>query len=63
MQVLVLFCEPGIIKVNDVRGITTKINPEGLDRLILVVQGKMTSQALKAVELFKFKVEIFQVNF
>ncbi|XP_042001727.1 DNA-directed RNA polymerase V subunit 5A-like [Salvia splendens] len=61
IKVLVLFCEPGIIKVNVVRGITTKIQ-EGLDRLILVVQGKMTSQALKAVELFKFKVEIFQIT-
>ncbi|KAG6414151.1 hypothetical protein SASPL_126869 [Salvia splendens] len=62
IKVLVLFCEPGIIKVNVVRGITTKIVQEGLDRLILVVQGKMTSQALKAVELFNIKVEVFQIT-
>ncbi|KAL1555375.1 DNA-directed RNA polymerase V subunit 5A [Salvia divinorum] len=62
IKVLVLFCDPGIIKVNVVRGITTRIVQEGLDRLILVVQGKMTSQASKAVELFPFKVEIFQIT-
>lgn len=63
LQVLVLFCGPQMVKVNVIRGIATQIvNKDTLSRLILVVQNKITSQALKAVDLFSFKVEIFQVN-
>lgn len=63
LQTLVLFCGQGIVKVNVIRGIIASIVQEGLNRLILVVQNKITNQALKAVELLKFKVEIFQVSF
>ncbi|EYU18650.1 hypothetical protein MIMGU_mgv1a0134841mg, partial [Erythranthe guttata] len=60
--VLVLFSGPGIVKVNNIRAIAAQIvNKDSLSGLILVVQNKMTSQALKAVELFSFKVEIFQI--
>ncbi|KAH6779637.1 Eukaryotic rpb5 RNA polymerase subunit family protein [Perilla frutescens var. hirtella] len=62
IKALVLFCEPGIVKVNVIRGITARIVQEGLNRLILVVQSKITSQASKAVELLPFKVEIFQIT-
>ncbi|KAL2465926.1 DNA-directed RNA polymerase V subunit 5A [Abeliophyllum distichum] len=62
-KVLVLFCGPHIVKVNVIRAIATQIvNRDSLSRLILVVQNKITSQALKAVGLFSFKVEIFQIT-
>lgn len=62
IKTLVLFCGQGIVKVNVIRGIIASIVQEGLNRLILVVQNKITNQALKAVELLKFKVEIFQIT-
>ncbi|PIN18311.1 RNA polymerase, 25-kDa subunit (common to polymerases I, II and III) [Handroanthus impetiginosus] len=63
IKVLVLFCGPIIVKVNVIRAIATQIvNKDSLSRLILVVQNKITNQALKAVELFSFKVEIFQIT-
>ncbi|KAL7194546.1 hypothetical protein ACSBR1_034886 [Camellia fascicularis] len=60
-KVLVIFCEPTAVKVNTIRSIASQImNRESLTRLILVVQNQMTNQAQKAVDLFSFKVEIFQ---
>ncbi|KAL0383470.1 UNVERIFIED_CONTAM: DNA-directed RNA polymerase V subunitA [Sesamum calycinum] len=60
---LVIFCGPSIVKVNVIRAIATQIvNKDSLSRLILVVQNKITNQALKAVDLFSFKVEIFQIT-
>ncbi|GMP77858.1 hypothetical protein CsSME_00033995 [Camellia sinensis var. sinensis] len=38
------------------------MNRESLTRLILVVQNQMTNQAQKAVDLFSFKFEIFQIT-
>lgn len=62
MQMMVVFCGPGIVKVNVIRGILTDIvNKDGLSGLILILQSHVTSQALKALDLFSFKVEIFQV--
>ncbi|XP_073284998.1 DNA-directed RNA polymerase V subunit 5A-like [Primulina huaijiensis] len=62
LKTLVLFCPPNIVKVNVIRAIVTEIvNRDRLNRLILVVQSKITSQALKAVELISCKVEIFQI--
>ncbi|CAA2952328.1 DNA-directed RNA polymerase V subunit 5A [Olea europaea subsp. europaea] len=64
IKVLVIFCGPQIVKVNVIRAIATQIvNRDTLSRLILVVQNKITNQALKAVGLFSFKVEIFQASF
>lgn len=64
LQVLVIFCGPNAVKVNVIRSILTQImNKESLSRLILVIQNQMTNPALKAVELFSFKVEIFQVKY
>ncbi|KAI7998939.1 hypothetical protein ACSBR2_034253 [Camellia fascicularis] len=62
-KVLVIFCEPTAVKVNTIRSIASQImNRESLTRLILVVQNQMTNQAQKAVDLFSFKVEIFQIT-
>ena len=64
LQILVVFSGPGIVKVNGVRDIAGQIvNRESLTGLILIVQNQITSQALKAVNLLSFKVEIFQVCF
>ncbi|KAK4404794.1 DNA-directed RNA polymerase V subunitA [Sesamum angolense] len=63
IKVLVIFCGSSIVKVNVIRAIATQIvNKDSLSRLILVVQNKITNQALKAVDLFSFKVEIFQIT-
>ncbi|KAF5962015.1 hypothetical protein HYC85_003224 [Camellia sinensis] len=59
-KVLVIFCEPTAVTI---RSIASQImNRESLTRLILVVQNQMTNQAQKAVDLFSFKVEIFQIT-
>ncbi|XP_028064958.1 DNA-directed RNA polymerase V subunit 5A-like [Camellia sinensis] len=58
---LSFFCESTAVKVNTIRSIAAQImNRETVTRLILVVQNQMTNQAQKAVDLFSFKVEIFQ---
>jgi DNA-directed RNA polymerase I, II, and III subunit RPABC1 len=52
-----------MLNVNGVRNILGQIvNRDTLSGLILVVQNHMTNQALKAVDVFPFKVEIFQVS-
>lgn len=62
LQILVIFCGPGSVKVTAIRNIAGQIvNRDTLSGLILIVESHVTSQALKAVELFSFKVEIFQV--
>ncbi|KAJ7976647.1 putative DNA-directed RNA polymerase II [Quillaja saponaria] len=62
-RVLVVFCGPSIVKVNVIRGVATQIvNREGLTGIILIVQNQVTNQALKAVKLFQFKVENFQIT-
>ncbi len=63
MQILVIFCGPSMVKVNVIRSIGGQIaNKETLNGLILIVQNNITNQALKAVDLYPFKVEIFQVG-
>ncbi|TKY62687.1 DNA-directed RNA polymerase V subunit 5A [Spatholobus suberectus] len=62
-SVLVIFCGTGVVKVTDIRNIAGQIvNRDTLTGLILIVQNHITSQALKAVNLFSFKVEIFQIT-
>ncbi|XP_071686519.1 DNA-directed RNA polymerases IV and V subunit 5B-like [Rutidosis leptorrhynchoides] len=62
-KILAVFCGPGPVKVNVIRWITTQImNKDSLSRLIIVVQSHITNQAMKSVELFSFKVEIFQIT-
>ncbi|KAK4481680.1 hypothetical protein RD792_012587 [Penstemon davidsonii] len=63
IKVLVVFCSPSRIKVNVVRAIATQIaNKESLSGLILIAQNEITNQALKAMDLFPFKVELFQIT-
>ncbi|XP_061367584.1 DNA-directed RNA polymerase V subunit 5A [Gastrolobium bilobum] len=62
-RILVIFCGPGIVKVNVIRSIAGQIvNRDTLTGLILIVQNRITSQGLKAVDLFSFKAEIFQIT-
>ncbi|XP_038903402.1 DNA-directed RNA polymerase V subunit 5A [Benincasa hispida] len=62
-RVLVIFCGTGAVKVNAIRNIAGQIaNKDSLHGLILIVQNQITNQAMKAVELFSFKVEIFQIT-
>lgn len=62
-KILVVFCDQGIVKVNQVRSIAGQItNKESLSRLIVVIQNKITDQAMKTWDLFSFNVEIFQIT-
>ncbi|ESW34110.1 hypothetical protein PHAVU_001G125200 [Phaseolus vulgaris] len=62
-RILVIFCGPGVVKVTAIRNIAGQIvNRDTLSGLILIVENHVTSQALKAVGLFSFKVEIFQIT-
>jgi len=57
-----VFCGTGIVKVNAMRVIAADVlSRENITGLILVLQSHITNQALKAVELFSFKVELFEV--
>lgn len=59
----VVFCGTGMVKVNEMRGIAADVlRRESITGLILVLQSHITNQALKAVELFSFKVELFEVH-
>ncbi|XP_057982713.1 DNA-directed RNA polymerase V subunit 5A [Malania oleifera] len=62
-KILVIFCGPEVVKVNTIRRIATQIvNKDSLKRLILILQNQITNQALKAVDIFSFKVEMFQIT-
>uniref|UniRef100_A0A7N0UP25 Uncharacterized protein n=1 Tax=Kalanchoe fedtschenkoi TaxID=63787 RepID=A0A7N0UP25_KALFE len=61
--VLVVFCGPAVVKVNVIRLIAAEItSKDNLTRLIIVLQSPITSQAQKALDLFSFKVELFQIT-
>ncbi|CAA0837421.1 DNA-directed RNA polymerase V subunit 5A [Striga hermonthica] len=63
IKAMVIFCSQAIVKVNVIRAISsTIVNKDSLNRLILVVHNKITNQAMKAVDLFSFKVEIIQIT-
>ena len=60
---MVVFYGPGTVQVSGIWLIAGLItNKESLTGLILILQNHITNQALKALELFSFKVEIFQVK-
>ncbi|KAL8095293.1 DNA-directed RNA polymerases IV and V subunit 5B-like [Apium graveolens] len=62
-KILVVFCDKGIVKVNQIRNLAGKItDKESLSRLIVVIQDKITDQATKTWDQFPFKVEIFQIT-
>ncbi|PON83211.1 DNA-directed RNA polymerase RPB5 subunit, eukaryote/virus [Trema orientale] len=62
-RILVIFCGPGVVKVNSVRSIAAQIvNKDTLTGLILILESQMTNQAQKSLDLLPFKVEIFQIT-
>ncbi|CAL9246082.1 unnamed protein product [Arabidopsis halleri] len=62
-KVKVVFFGTGMVKVNAIRSIAADVlSQETVTGLILVLQSHVTNQALKAIELFSFKVEIFQIT-
>lgn len=62
-RMLVIFCGLGVVKVGMIRLITVQITDrDSLTGLILVLQNNITNQAMKALDLFKFKIEIFQIT-
>lgn len=62
-RILVIYCGPGIVKVNVIRGLHGQIaNKDTLTGLILILQSQITSQALKNLDLYPFKVEMFQIT-
>ncbi|WCJ33356.1 DNA-directed RNA polymerase V subunit 5A [Euphorbia peplus] len=62
-RMLVVFCGPGAVKVGTIRMIASQIaNKETLTGLILILQNQITNQAQKALELFSFKIEMFQIT-
>ncbi|XP_057437978.1 DNA-directed RNA polymerase V subunit 5A [Lotus japonicus] len=62
-RVLVIFCGPGVVKVTSIRNIAGQIvNKDTLSGVLLIVENNITGQALKAINLFSFKVEIFQIT-
>nr|AFK37140.1 unknown [Lotus japonicus] len=59
----VIFCGPGVVKVTSIRNIAGQIvNKDTLSGVLLIVENNITGQALKAINLFSFKVEIFQIT-
>ncbi|CAH2063886.1 unnamed protein product [Thlaspi arvense] len=62
-KVKVVFFGTGTVKVNGIRSVAAEVlSQETITGLILVLQSHVTNQALKAIELFSFKVEIFQIT-
>ncbi|OWM78907.1 DNA-directed RNA polymerase V subunit 5A-like [Punica granatum] len=62
-RIMAIFCGPSIVKVNVMRHIGSQIaNKDSLSGLILVLQSEITNPAMKHVENWAFKVEIFQIT-
>ncbi|XP_077241674.1 DNA-directed RNA polymerase V subunit 5A-like isoform X1 [Tasmannia lanceolata] len=62
-KILVIFCGTDAVKLPIIRGIYTQVKEVNLNRMILIVQSKMTPQAKQAIaEIFPFKVELFQIQ-
>lgn len=62
-KILVIFYGPNMVKVNGIRSIITQImNKDSLSRLILIVENKMTNQAMRSMDLLSFEVEVFEIT-
>ncbi|XP_010525487.1 PREDICTED: DNA-directed RNA polymerase V subunit 5A [Tarenaya hassleriana] len=62
-RITVVFSGTGMVKVNAIRSIAADIlSRESVTGMILILQSHITNQALKAVDLFSFKVELFQIT-
>ena len=59
-----MFCPPEPVKIAAIREVYVRIKEENLSCLILILQSKITSRARESIkEMFKFKVDVFQVSF
>jgi DNA-directed RNA polymerase I, II, and III subunit RPABC1 len=59
-----VFCPPEPIRVAVIREVFCRTKEDNLSCLILILQSKMGSKARDTIkELFKFKVDVFQVSF
>ncbi|GKV41695.1 hypothetical protein SLEP1_g49194 [Rubroshorea leprosula] len=62
-RIQVVFAGPCLVKVSGIRFIAASLpNRESLTGVILVLENHITKQALNALDLFKFKVEMFQIT-
>lgn len=62
-KVKVVFCPPEPVKIALIREIYSKVKDEDLSRLILILQSRIMSRARESIkEIFKFKVDIFQIT-
>ncbi|GKV40786.1 hypothetical protein SLEP1_g48389 [Rubroshorea leprosula] len=62
-RIQVVFAGSRIVKVSGIRLIAASLaNRESLTGLILVLENHITNQALNALDLFQFKVEMFQIT-
>ncbi|KQJ92354.1 hypothetical protein BRADI_4g43080v3 [Brachypodium distachyon] len=62
-KVQFVFCPPKPVNITTIREVYSQIEEENLSRLILILQGDITSKARDCIkEIFPFKVDIFQVT-
>ncbi|KAM7258827.1 hypothetical protein ACFE04_014568 [Oxalis oulophora] len=61
-RMLVIYGGPSQLKVNSIRGIISDISDkQSLTGLMLILQGNISSPAMKHLETVSFKVEIFKI--
>ncbi|KAK1315809.1 hypothetical protein QJS10_CPA05g00789 [Acorus calamus] len=62
-KVLVVFCGKEVLKLKSVQAIYQEVLNEGLNELVLVMQGRITAQARQHLsDNFPFKVQTFQIT-
>ncbi|KAF9593929.1 hypothetical protein IFM89_026172 [Coptis chinensis] len=62
-KILVIFCGTEVVKLAMVRNIFNQIaNSQNLNRLILILQNKITAQARQALAICRVKTETFQIT-
>ncbi|XP_006663193.1 DNA-directed RNA polymerase V subunit 5A [Oryza brachyantha] len=62
-KVQIVFCPPEPVKIATIREIYRQTEGENLSRLILILQSRILSRARESIkEIFKLKVDIFQVT-
>ncbi|KAI4319627.1 hypothetical protein MLD38_033206 [Melastoma candidum] len=62
-RILAIFCGSKTVKVNEIRSLSSQItNQSDLSSLIVVLQGSITNQAQRALDLFPFRIETFQIG-
>lgn len=62
-KVRIVFCPPEPVKIAAIREVYVRIKEENLSCLILILQSKITSRARESIkEMFKFKVDVFQIT-